>query len=83
MMHDDGPERRPASIGRCMATAWLAGLAVAGCSWEQAYYATREWQRNECNRRVDAVERERCLAQTTTSYDSYRQQREASQPPQK
>jgi hypothetical protein len=61
----------------------LAGLAAAGCSWEQAYYAAQTWQRNECNRKVDAGDRERCLAQTATSYEGYRQQREATPPPPK
>jgi hypothetical protein len=33
------------------------------------------WQRNACSRVVDAIERERCVASTTTSYDDYRRQR--------
>jgi hypothetical protein len=65
------------------ALALLAGLAAAGCSWEQAYYAAQTWQRNECQRKVDAGERERCLAQTATSYEGYRRQREATPPPSK
>ena len=54
------------------AAAIVAVLAlVTGCTWQQAYSSAQMWQRNACDRRVDQYERERCLANTTTSYDDY------------
>jgi hypothetical protein len=47
-------------------------LTAAGCSTRQAYYAGQSWQRNECNRIVDNVERNRCLGRASMSYDEYR-----------
>ena len=49
-------------------------IAAAGCSWQQAYSTAQGWQRNQCYRLPDQSERERCLANTATSYDDYRRQ---------
>lgn len=57
-----------------VAATLLSALAVSACSWEQAYYATQTWQRNECSRLPDASERERCLSRNNASYGTYRQQ---------
>jgi len=48
------------------------GLALAGCSWQQAYSAGQEWQRNACNRVIERTERERCLMSSSMTYDDYR-----------
>ncbi len=60
---------------------WLAApcflLGLAACSTQQAYGIGQAWQRNECVRIVDAQERSRCLASTSTSYEDYKRQSEA------
>ena len=47
-------------------------FALAGCTWQQAYSAGQEWQRNSCNRLIEPTERERCLSNNSMSYDDYR-----------
>jgi hypothetical protein len=49
-------------------------LSATACSSGQAYHALQGWQRNECNKRVDLSERDRCTSQTNTSYEAYRRQ---------
>ena len=57
--------------------AAAAILSVAsGCTWQQAYSAGQQWQRNACNRLVEQTERERCLQSTNMSYGDYRRQAE-------
>jgi len=53
-------------------------VAGAGCSWQQAYSAAQEWQRNQCNRLTEQTERDRCLNNTKMSYEDYRRQTEGS-----
>lgn len=58
-----------------LAAALLPILAmIAGCSTQQLYGTGQAWQRNECQRLVDQYERERCLSNANTSYDSYQKQ---------
>ena len=72
------PAATPAPLRAGTALAGLLVVAIgAGCSTRQAYDSAQGWQRNACNRIVDAIERERCVASTTTSYDDYRRQRTA------
>jgi hypothetical protein len=63
---------RPAFV--IVATVLTAG--GAGCSWQQAYSAAQEWQRNQCNRLTEQTERDRCLNSTKMSYEDYRRQTE-------
>jgi hypothetical protein len=63
-----------------LVSALLVPLAVSSCSWEQAYYATQTWQRNECSRLPDGNERERCMNRNSASYGTYRQQADESKP---
>lgn len=59
----------------CLIVAAAATLSVAsGCTWQQAYSAGQEWQRNACNRLVEQIERERCLSNSKMSYEDYRRQ---------
>ncbi len=59
--------------------AAAAILSVAsGCTWQQAYSAGQQWQRNACNRLVEQTERERCLQSTNMSYEDYRRQAEGA-----
>jgi hypothetical protein len=55
-----------------------AALSAPGCSWQQAYSAGQEWQRNACNRLLEQTERERCLGGTSMSYDDYRRRPDAA-----
>jgi hypothetical protein len=63
-----------------VALALAAGIAfaAAGCTWQQAYSAGQEWQRNACNRLLEQSERERCLGSSSMSYDDYRRGTEAT-----
>jgi hypothetical protein len=66
--------------GPCVVAAVLVSLAAPACSWEQAYYATQTWQRNECSKLPDAGERERCANRNSASYGTYRQQADEGKP---
>ncbi|WP_297325088.1 hypothetical protein [Nitrosomonas sp.] len=46
----------------------------SGCSTQQLYNTGQSWQRNECNRLMDQLERERCLSNAGTSYEAYKKQ---------
>lgn len=54
-------------------------FSVAGCTTQQTYNSAQSWQRNECQRQVDTIERERCIAGTTMTYDDYRRRRDRPQ----
>jgi len=52
-----------------------AALAVAtGCTTQQLYSTGQSWQRNQCTRLMDQQERERCLANASASYETYKKQ---------
>jgi len=54
-------------------------LSVApGCTWQQAYSPGQRWQRNQCNGLVEQTERDRCLRNSTMSYEDYRRQTEGT-----
>lgn len=57
-----------------LGTAAAIASVASGCTWQQAYSAGQEWQRNACNRLVEAIERERCLSSANLSYEDYRRQ---------
>ena len=76
------PGRPPCRIRWAAALAGLLITAIgAGCSTRQVYDSAQGWQRNACARVVDAIERERCVASTATSYDDYRRQRSVPEEP--
>jgi len=52
---------------------------LAGCSAEQAYSGGQAWQRTECNRLPDGLERTRCLERADTSYETYRKEKAAAE----
>ena len=54
-----------------MATAAILFVA-SGCTWQQAYFAGQQWQRNACNRLIEQTERDLCLSNANMSYDDYR-----------
>ena len=56
----------------------LLGQLVA-CSSQQMYGSGQAWQKNQCSKIIDAQERSRCMASTSTSYDEYRRQQQAAQ----
>jgi membrane protein DedA with SNARE-associated domain len=49
----------------------LACALGAACSSQQSYATGQAWQQNECNKIIDMQDRERCMARTRESYDSY------------
>ena len=51
---------------------------ASGCTWQQAYSAGQQWQRNACNRLVEQIERERCLINASMPYEDYRRQSEGT-----
>jgi hypothetical protein len=54
--------------GACL----LAGLA--GCTAQQLYASGQSWQRNQCFRLVDSIQRHQCLASTWMPYDQYKRE---------
>jgi len=56
------------------ATLTVVSAITLGCSTQQLYGTGQAWQRNECQRLVDQYERERCLTNANTSYESYQKQ---------
>lgn len=50
------------------ATAFLA--LAAGCATHEKDAAARAWQHAECNRVIDATDRERCLRRVNEVYGS-------------
>jgi hypothetical protein len=57
--------------------ALMAAFVVSACSNEQTYNSLQNYQKNQCNKRVDNVERERCLQEADTSYGEYKKQTSA------
>ncbi len=52
--------------------------ALQACSWQQVYSTGQAWQKQECNKLLDAQERNRCMASTSTSYEEYQRQSDAA-----
>lgn len=63
----------------CLLVLYLGASTLAGCSAEQAYSGGQAWQRNECNRLPDGLERTRCLERADTSYEAYRKEKAAAE----
>lgn len=58
--------------------ALLLAASLAGCSSRQLHATGQQWQRNECERLQDAAERNRCIANSKSSYDDYQRQQDAA-----
>ncbi|KIF79829.1 hypothetical protein TSA66_01665 [Noviherbaspirillum autotrophicum] len=65
-------------ISRLFILATLPLLFASGCTTSTAYLSLQEMQRDACEKNSDMQERQRCRAQANTSYDDYKQQREAA-----
>ena len=74
-----GPAVGLARFARVPVLALCITFSVAGCTTQQTYNSAQSWQRNECHRQVDTIERERCIAGTTMTYDDYRRRRDRPQ----
>lgn len=59
-----------------MLLALLAAWLSPGCTAQQAYGTAQAWQRNQCSKLPDKADYDRCMSQTQTSYQSYKQQTE-------
>ncbi|AZZ90370.1 hypothetical protein EUZ85_06410 [Hahella sp. KA22] len=50
-------------------------LLAQSCSTEQAYYAMRENQRQQCEKYIEQSQYEACMRQANESYDDYERRR--------
>jgi hypothetical protein len=57
-------------------TLLACALGCTACSSPQAYGTGQAWQRNECNKIIDAQERQRCMANANVSYETYQRQQD-------
>jgi hypothetical protein len=53
-------------------------FSLAACSNQQVYGIGQTWQRNECFKIDDALERSRCLETADTPYYEYKHQTETA-----
>jgi len=56
-------------------------LAVVGCgTWQQtAYYTGQAWQRNECQKLNNEIERRQCMKEAEASYEDYQRLRQSEE----
>lgn len=54
--------------------AVIAIVTATGCTTQQLYTTSQSWQRNQCTRLVDQLERERCQVNAGASYETYTKQ---------
>jgi hypothetical protein len=54
----------------------LLASAVSGCTSQQAYGTGQAWQRNQCEKLPGKEDRDRCMSQASTPYDSYKRETE-------
>ena len=52
--------------------------ALQACSAQQVYSTGQAWQKQECNKLMDAQERNRCMASTSMTYEDYLRQSDAA-----
>jgi hypothetical protein len=64
-------------VSPAMLLSLLASAFAAGCSTQTLYASGQAWQRNECQKLNDKSERDRCLANASDSYDTYRNKADA------
>ena len=55
-------------------------LSLGACSTQQAYGATQQMQKNECQKLQDREERMRCEKQASLSYERYKAEAEKAKP---
>jgi hypothetical protein len=59
-----------------LALPLLAAMSLSACTAEQAYGTGQAYQRNQCSRLPDKAEYDRCMSGTSTSYETYKRERE-------
>ena len=57
--------------------AAFVAMCLSACTAEQAYYSAQGWQRNRCYALPDKAEFDRCMSETSTTYESCKRQLEA------
>ncbi len=72
-MHHSNSRLRQRLISIAMLSAILT-ITQSGCSTQQLYSTGQAWQRNQCHTLLDQQERERCIANASASYETYRKQ---------
>ncbi|TXI18017.1 MAG: hypothetical protein E6Q62_07625 [Nitrosomonas sp.] len=55
----------------------ISAVIQPGCSTQQLYTTGQAWQRNQCHTLIDQPERERCLNNASTAYETYKKQTES------
>ena len=58
--------------------ALCAAMLLGACSSQQMYASGQAWQRNECQKLNDKAERDSCLANSSSSYETYKKQSEST-----
>jgi hypothetical protein len=56
--------------------AALTAIASTACSSQQAYDTGQAWQRNQCEKMASMHDRDRCVSQSSGSYDNYKRETE-------
>jgi hypothetical protein len=54
--------------------AALSAIASSACSSQQAYDTGQAWQRNQCEKLPSMQDRDRCMTQSSPSYDNYKRE---------
>jgi hypothetical protein len=52
----------------------LSAIASSACSSQQAYDTGQAWQRNQCEKLPSMQDRDRCMTQSSPSYDNYKRE---------
>jgi hypothetical protein len=74
MMKANPPEPASMRTINTLLSLLLFALFGTACSSQQTYASGQTWQRNECNKIIDMQERQRCVAKSNDSYDTYQKQ---------
>jgi hypothetical protein len=75
------PRRTAVSLAAFAALAVAGPVALCACTSEQLYSLGQDWQRQECMKIIDSQDRNRCLAATNRSYDTFKRDAEALKAP--
>lgn len=59
------------------AVIFVSAVILSACTAQDAYVSMQDYNRDSCNKLIDASERSACLKRSSaTSYDSYKKQRD-------
>jgi hypothetical protein len=78
--HLKQPHAPALALAGVLAAALACALLLGACSTPQAYAATQQMQKNECQKLQDREERMRCEKQASLSYERYKAEAEKAKP---